>query len=40
MERFNNYVGMIIEFLIISIMFLVLLPFRILYRLGSRLASR
>lgn len=40
MERFNNFISMIIEFLIISIMYMIILPFRILYNLGRRLASR
>jgi hypothetical protein len=40
MERFNKFIDMVMEFLIVSVMFLVLLPFRILYNLSNRSASR
>lgn len=40
MERFTNYIGIMIEFLIISFIFLLVLPFRVIYHLGRRLVSR
>jgi len=40
MERLNNYFGMFVEFVIMGIMYLIILPFRILYNLSSRLLSR
>lgn len=40
MERLSNYFGMFVEFVIMGIMFLIVLPFRILYNLSSRLISR
>jgi hypothetical protein len=40
MERLSNYFGMFVEFVIMGIMFLILLPFRILYNLSNRLISR
>lgn len=40
MERFSNYVGVLIEFLIISFIFLLILPFRVIYYFGRRLVSR
>ena len=40
MERFSNYVGMLIELILIGIMYLIILPFKILYSLGNKLVSR
>ena len=40
MERFKNYVGSLIELILMGIMYLIILPFKILYSLGNRLASR
>jgi hypothetical protein len=40
LERFNRFIDTVMEFLIVSVLFLVFLPFRILYSLGSRSASR
>lgn len=40
MERFNKYIGMLIEILLMGIICLIILPFRILYNLGNRLVSR
>lgn len=40
MERFTNYVGVMIEFLIISFIFLLILPFRLIYHLGRRLVTK
>lgn len=40
MERFNNFINMLIESVLVGIIFLITLPFRILYNLGNRLVSR
>lgn len=40
MERLSNYVSEIIEVLLLGVIFLIALPFRLLYVLGNRLASR
>jgi large-conductance mechanosensitive channel len=40
MERFNKFIDAIMEFLIIGVLYLIFLPFRILYNLSSRSASR
>ena len=40
MQRLNNYFGMFVEFVIMGIMFLIVLPFRLLYNLSNRLMSR
>ena len=40
MERFRNYIGMFIELILMGIMYLIILPFRVLYTLGNRLVSR
>jgi hypothetical protein len=40
MERLKNYIGMFVELLIMGIMYLIILPVRVLYSLGNRLVSR
>ncbi len=40
MERFNNYLNGLIELVLLGIIYLIALPFRILYNLGNRLVSR
>jgi len=40
MERFRNYTGMFIELMLMGIMYLIILPFKVLYSLGNRLVSR
>ena len=40
MERFNNYMGSLIELVLLGIIFLIALPFRLLYGLSHRLVSR
>lgn len=40
MERFNKYIGVLIEMLLMGIIYLVILPFRVLCNLGNRLVSR
>lgn len=40
MERFKNYIDMLIELILMGIMYLIILPFKILYSLGNRLVSR
>lgn len=40
MERFKNYIGMLIELMLMGIMYLIILPFKVLYSLGNRLVSR
>jgi hypothetical protein len=40
MERLSQYVSELIELLLLGIIFLIALPFRILYNLGGRIASR
>ena len=39
MERFNKFIDTVMEFLIISILFLIFLPFRIIYSLSGKSAS-
>ena len=40
MERFKNYIGMFIELVLMGIMYVIILPFKVLYSLGNRLVSR
>jgi hypothetical protein len=40
MERFNNYLNGLIELVLLGIIYLIALPFRILYNLSHRLVSR
>lgn len=40
MERFKNYMGSLIELVLLGIIFLIALPFRLLYSLSHRLVSR
>lgn len=40
MERFKKFVEMSIEFIIMSFIYLIILPFRLLYGLSNRLQSR
>lgn len=40
MERFRNYIGLFIELILMGIMYLIILPFKVLYSLGNRLVSR
>lgn len=40
MERFNNFIGMLIETLLVGIIYMVILPFKVLHSLGNRLVSR
>ncbi|HEY8350357.1 MAG TPA: hypothetical protein PK767_01000 [Clostridiales bacterium] len=40
MERFSKFIDMIMEFLIICILYLIFLPFRIIYNLSGKYASR
>jgi len=40
MERFNNFIGMLIEAIIIGIIYIIILPVRILFSVGNKLVSR
>jgi len=40
MERFNNYMNMLAELVIMAFLYLIFLPFKIIYSIGSRLTSR
>lgn len=40
MERLTKYVSGLIELFLLGIIFLIALPFRVLYSLGNRLVSR
>lgn len=40
MERLSQYIGGLIELFLLGIIFLIALPFRILYSLANRLVSR
>ncbi|HOQ06391.1 MAG TPA: hypothetical protein PK127_07540 [Clostridiales bacterium] len=39
MERFNRFIDTVMELLIIGILYLIFLPFRIIYSLSGRSAS-
>jgi hypothetical protein len=40
MERFTNYVSMIIELFLMAVIYVIALPFRLLYNLSNKLVSR
>jgi len=40
MQRFNYYMSMLAEMIIIAFLYLIILPFKILCSIGSRLTSR
>ena len=40
MERFKSYVGMMAELIIIAVMYVIILPFKLLYGIGSKLNPR
>lgn len=40
MERFKKFIEMSIEFIIMTVIYLVILPFRLLYNLSNRIQSR
>ncbi len=40
MERFNNYMNMLVEMIVMAFIYLIILPFKIIYSIGNRLTSR
>lgn len=40
MERFKSYMNNLVELILLGIIFLIALPFRLIYNLSSRLVSR
>lgn len=40
MERFNKYINMLVEMIIMTFIYLIILPFRIIYSIGNRLTSK
>lgn len=40
MERFSNFISMVIEAILMAIIYLIILPFKVLYIISNRFASR